>query len=164
MKKHIIFLVFILIGCKAIQKNSIIKNNPSKHNSNYQPLSTFNSDTLKYIKDNFIKNKAIYSHQPLSRLITYFEIPIKNYLLGIDARYVDSLPDISLEIYSYKERQSKIANKKNPAIIVISWEKQLPMDSVIKLSRIEHGGWGEATKAYLGKQIVKDIQLVNYGF
>jgi hypothetical protein len=162
MKKVFIIILIFIVGCKAKQQS--LDNHKSFKPDNYQSLHTFNGDTLKYVQVNFIDNKANYIHQPLSKLTDVCEIPFKGYIAGDDFHDVKSVPFMYLNMYNYSNQQLRIKNKKNPNIIVISWEKPLQMDTVVKLIRTDHGNWKGASKVYFEKQIIKNIELVKYKF
>jgi len=164
MKKIFFILLIIFCSCKSKQEilgTKHLTTNVSKYNNpNYKPLNKFEGDTLKYLQTNFLLvNKDFYKGKPLSLLLNDLEIDVKAYS-GASGRDLNFQESLILSFYSRKQEKIKIQEKKNPLVLIIEWEVQLPQQKIVELLRKNDARWTEEEKNYYGQQIIKDIGMV----
>ncbi|KAF2517203.1 hypothetical protein [Flavobacterium foetidum] len=164
MKKIFFIVLIVLVSCKS--KQEILsaqqeKTKSSKYNNpNYEPLHKFEGDTLKYLQTNFLlTNKDFYKGKPLSVLLNDLEIDVKAYS-GSSGWNINFNKSISLNFYSKLQKKNKIKEKKNPLVLIIYWEVEIPQQKVVELLRKNDGRWTEEEKEYYGQHIIKDIEMV----
>ncbi|MFD1258554.1 hypothetical protein ACFQ3S_17240 [Mucilaginibacter terrae] len=172
MKYKLILLFALFISCKTIKKDGPIdvivktvpriKPVPKGPVPAYKPLSTYNGDTLNYVKQNFIDRRAAYIDKPLSILLKDLELTVKDFSSGSAGVNPNEDIVLSLEFYSYLQKKSKIAAKTTPSTIIINWKTPLPVTETIPF--IKKGKWSDEAQAYFGKQLVADIDMEDYGF
>lgn len=164
MKKIFFILLIVLVSCKSKQEILSTQQETTKNskynNPNYEPLHKFEGDTLKYLQTNFLlKNKDFYKSKPLSVLFNDLEIDVKAYSgsSGKDLNFSNSL---ILSFYSRKQEKVKIKEKKDPLVLIIDWEVELPQQEIVEFLRKNDGRWTEEEKHYYGQHIIKDIRMV----
>jgi len=103
MKNIIIVLVISLF--------SVISANAQK-SANYISLANSNNDTLQYLNNNFIMQKAKYLGQPLSKILNDLELKIVDcYSIdyvppGLTAEDVENIAGLNLGVYNLNEFDS----------------------------------------------------------
>ncbi len=85
------------------------------------------------------------------------------YLIGLSNKKGLS-PSLTLEFYPRNVMEIKRQNKIDPVILVIEWEKPLPLSIADSLMVKNKAIWTKEEKEYFGKQKVKDIVLTDYKF
>lgn len=163
MKKIFLILLIVLVSCKSKQEILSSKQEVAViskfNNPNYKPLQKFEGDTLKYLQTNFSEPQSFYKGKTLSVLLNDLEIDVKAYSgsSGWDLNFSKSL---SLNFYSRQQKKNKIKEKKNPLVLIIDWEVELPQQKIVELLRKNDGRWTEEEKKYYGQHIIKDIEMV----
>ncbi|MBK0383564.1 hypothetical protein I5M32_11405 [Pedobacter sp. SD-b] len=159
MKKYIVIIISM-----AICACSTLKQQPSNtKQQKYIKLEKFKGDTLKFIQTSILNRKEFYKGKELNVLLKDLAIPIKRYTTGQSFRPKNQSPDISLYFYNDTEKDLKIAKKKDPIIVTVVWQTPLNTSDVISLIR-KYPNWTPEIQEYFGKQIVKDVGKVNFGF
>lgn len=164
MKRIFFIVLVVLVSCKSKQEILSTQqeaNKSSKYNNpKYEPLNKFEGDTLKYLQTNFLlTNKDFYKGKPLSILLHDLEIDVKAYS-GSSGRDLDYSKSLSLNFYSRQQKKDKIKEKKDPLVLIIDWEVELPQQKIVELLRKNDGRWTEEEKKYYGQHIIKDIEMV----
>ncbi|RYY07385.1 MAG: hypothetical protein EOP43_03410 [Sphingobacteriaceae bacterium] len=158
----IFFIALLAIAsCKTVKHNTQVKLNETFQ---YRPLATFHSDTASYIKYNFIERKQVYLNKKINVLIEDLEVPVRYYTDGTSAKYVDSVPYISLKFYRADVIDRKIMKKKDPTILVIHFITPLSTSITVPLLRKINSKWTAEAQELYGKQTIKNIELVDYNF
>ena len=152
MKKYLIIL--FTISSFAISK--------AQTNLEYLKLEKFNTDTLEYLRQNFIQNKQKYIGKEFNYLLKDLEIPIKSYRPDIsDLKYI-YIPKTSFLSYSFIEA----GMRKDPRIkywnVTIEWSHPLLFDSIMRLAYKSKYAWAEDDRKYFGRQIIGNIDLTQW--
>ena len=157
----------LLLGCKNVKTkgtNSVLDVNTTV--PKYQKLNTFKgttNDTLAYVRTSIIDRKSEYIGKDLKVLLNDLELPINNYTTaGSNLRGIS--PRLSLKFYPKNVEELKRQAKIDPVILVIVWETPLPLDIIDPMMIKNKAIWTNEEQEYYGKQKVKDIVLVDYGF
>lgn len=164
MKKIFFIVLIVLVSCKSKQEILSSKQETAEsskyHNPNYEPLHKFEGDTLRYLQTNFLlTNKDFYKGKPLSILLNDLEIDVKAYS-GSSGRDLNFSNSLILSFYNRKQEKIKIKEKKDPLVLIIVWEVELPQQKIVELLRKNDGRWTEEEKRYYGQHIVKDIKMI----
>ncbi|WP_442795800.1 hypothetical protein [Pelobium manganitolerans] len=154
-------LTILLFCCCNIKKQLDYKTNNLQ--TFYHPLKTYNGDTARYIKENFVLNKKNYIGKEICVLLKDLEIPILTYKLGPDPNMKDYFY-ISIQFYSDIIVNRKISNKIDPLIMPIVLENPVLHDVPNQLARKNKRQWTHEETAYWCKQKIKDIGIVDYNF
>jgi|SRR6185369_4787060 len=89
-----------------------------------ESLQRLNNDTVRYIKEFIVSRKSIYIGKPLDSLLK--DLPM---ILRYDNGDIPSnrslCPTTTLCWSSYKQTLDKLANRKNPLIVTITWASPL---------------------------------------
>ena len=123
MKKLILFFAAVLAMCYS---NSAL----AQCTLPYRALSTFNNDTIAYLKYNFTDRADCYKGKTFEEVVTDLNIPIASFLAYDNGDiYGDSYlkcAGIDLYFVSYEDRnyREKILNVFFPSLI-IKWETPL---------------------------------------
>jgi hypothetical protein len=166
MKTYIPIILMLILGCKSIKTTNDNVQNSNNYIPKYQKLSTFKgnaNDTLTYVRTSIIGRKNKYIGKELNVLLNDLELPVRTYLIGLSNKKGLS-PSLTLEFYPRNVMEIKRQNKIDPVILVIEWEKPLPLSIADSLMVKNKAIWTKEEKEYFGKQKVKDIVLTDYKF
>ncbi|MFA6276504.1 MAG: hypothetical protein WC622_07130 [Pedobacter sp.] len=128
-------------------------NGSSNLKENYQTVQ----DTVKYLKDTFVDNKAKFQHRELKHLLAKLKVNIKSYDF-VGGKKVGQINGI----FIYFEEKALIRTKWEKRIkakaIYITFEKPISLyTDVSDLYNKSNGEWLPAEATFYGKQLVKDI-------
>ncbi|MFD1258556.1 hypothetical protein ACFQ3S_17250 [Mucilaginibacter terrae] len=169
---HLIILVILFASCKTSRKAQVIVPHidyskkvirtvdPNQPIPNYQSLSTFNGDTAKYLKVNFIDRQEAYINKKLDVLLKDMEVPITKFVAVLDQSTFKTSTLVYLNIDNYREQTKKIETKNEPSVIIINWKKPIAADSTIAIMRSTQGLWNAAAKQYFGNQTIGSIEKI----
>ena len=155
LKNKNIIMFTVVLG--LLTACSVVK--PMK-NKSYSSFKKFNNDTLQYVKFNFYERKNLYIGKELNVLLSDFEMPVKSYTSHF---LYNDLTGMSISVFeSNIERMKNISTHKKSHNIIIVFEKSIPFENVSTMLRKNEGNWTKDEKEFFGKQIVKDIDLMDY--
>jgi hypothetical protein len=139
-------------------------------NTTYVKYSTFNKDTLNYLKTNFEINKSFYIGKPLNTLLGDLELPV------LYSTFIHHLPTkvegVSLSLISGASELDISQSKGKVVNILITFSQPIPMteiDALINQLRTTYANtnipdWDNLQKAFYGNRIIGDIQVVLYDY
>jgi hypothetical protein len=109
-----------------------------------------------------LENKDYYKDQKVSVLLDHLELPIDNYLWGPDDPMRMLVNSVTLNFFSTSKYTRKIENQQDAGLLIIQWEKWLPVDSVSKIISRNEGVWSKEEKKLFGEQTIINIQKMHY--
>lgn len=186
MKKLLILFILTLFSYFLSTANNysffdtkLVKVVSDSFENSYRPLDTYNGDTAKYIKENFISRKMLFIGKPLDSLMKVIEIKPYTYINDL-VEYPDhnfrpaNDPSKSYKVLLYLlKTNTGIDNiisdglegkfHRHPSntigILTIEWEYPLPRGAVDSIRKSDKQKWGDISEAYFGKQILKEISF-----
>ena len=126
----------------------------------YRSFKKFDNDTLGYLKSNFYDHKEFYKEKELGVLLNKIELPIKSYTPIFNINDVTGIY-ISL-FYDLKEKRYKLSNKEKTHNLIVEFRKPIPVNEISNMLLKNKGNWTKDEAEFFGKQIVKDIDLMDY--
>jgi hypothetical protein len=130
----------------------------------YKPLLSFKGDTSAYILYNFVENQNCYYQKPLKTLLSKLEIPVVSCIpltTGLDDGPV-GIYGVELKFYDIWTIDRKIAQKKEPAILVIFWNDLMEKEPAIEFGKM-HYTIKETLNYYMSSASpIKKISYVSY--
>jgi hypothetical protein len=130
----------------------------------YIPLSRYEKDIVKYIKENFLKNKKSYIDKEMSYFLDNLEIPIYKFTSSIGYPPNSVYSHISIKFYNDVTIANKVKNKEERIVMVISFNPPLQPNIIEPIMQEAKGKWTKEVHQFFGKQKVKNIEIVEYGF
>ena len=127
-----------------------------------QQPDTHVTDTLDYIKTNFINKKANYIGKPFSVLLNDLKLNINYYTYGDAFNNRSISPDISISFVTEYQKWVEKNSTNKPIVLTVTWATPVSIDSAVSLGRNSKGKWLNAEKKYYGGKIVKDLGLLNW--
>lgn len=153
-------LIFGFSNC-LIKKETHSKKNDSISNNYYTPLNKFQSDSSKYLYDNFIKNKKYYIDRKLELVLNNLELPVQNYLVSLSNNNLNESNAITLILTDEKVFFSN-KEKKKYILLNITWKIPINGKQAFDLLEKSKTQWNNSAKEFYKNNIVKDINMVNY--
>ncbi|HWC54611.1 MAG TPA: hypothetical protein VG676_13575 [Chitinophagaceae bacterium] len=125
-------------------------------------LKEVNNDTVAYVRNYMIARKNSYIGKPLDSLLKDLPMPAKRYINTVsDKPYVYP----STYIFLYTKEGVRIAQKKDPLDIVITWQTPISRNELINAGiQSLSGEWTQAVYNFFKNRIIKNISLVKYDF
>lgn len=165
------YLVILLLSCCSI---SCI-NDRTKTISNveagdidtvkqvYKPFKSFDNDTMKYLKENFVDHKSYYLNKPLSVLIKQLEIRIDHAVPSSPKFEAKSknVNFISLNFRKMGDKPNVDYYRKKGGVINIEFEQSFSYDSVLNILKNEPLTWSKGINAFFANRTVKNIETIN---
>ncbi len=163
MRNYVIYFLMISIAFLSCRGRNNESTPVTKASQKMTLLAKVNNDTLRYIKEAFYDNQKKYVHKPLIELLNDFAIPVKSYI-PIDSGRGENHYGLGvyLDIYENKESRYRLDHYKKPATLIIHFENPIPMITVDKLLAKDKLKWTDETRDFYSRQIVKDIDIMNY--
>jgi hypothetical protein len=128
-------------------------------------LKELNNDTIRYTKEQIIESKDLFIGKQLDLLLRNLPLPVKEYTNAFSDRQEGVYNYTYILMYSYKEREEKVSQKKNPLAIVIKWATPLTKRELDFLGLKYLGGeWTNEVYNFFKDRIIKDISIVKYDF
>lgn len=152
----------MLTSCNCL--NNTKKQKMSLQDFKYVTLSKYEKDTVKYIKENFIRNRILYIEKDMSYFLSNLEIPIYKFTSSIDYPPNSVYSHISIKFYNDVTIENKVKNKIEPIVMVISFNPPLQPNVIEPIMREAKGKWTKEVQQFFGKQKIKNIVIVDYGF
>jgi len=142
-------------------KRDTLHRDPSKI-PQYKPFSKFKGDTLKYNLNNIYKRRDFYIGKPLDSLLKDLEMPVVyfSFTSFTNGRYKNQTTSINMYQDPPRVRENKMEQGIPSPTINVYWATPLKTDEVIALSRRGKGMWTEEARAYFGKSIIGDIDVM----
>lgn len=163
MKKIVISLVLITTVILSLNAQG----SPSG-NSNYLQFSTFNNDTVTYLKANFETNKSYYIGKPVSVLLSDLELTVLSYTPAQDMNFKRS-NGVMLCFMSYSEKHQKAIKHLKNLSFYIEFQTPVPNEEFGNyfLSLKANGvvnvyDWGTYPINFYKDRIIKDIKVIEY--
>ena len=97
-------------------------------------------------------------------LLNDLKIPIVRFTNGVDNNNLAKSPFMYIHFNNSVEQDRKIAQHKNPAIMIIKWATPLKSNVVDSLSRTTQSKWTNNVTQYYSTQVVGDIDIVKFNF
>ena len=125
-------------------------------------LKALNNDTLRYIKEEIISRKNFYIGKPLDSLLKDLPMSAKRYI-NPPSSTMSVYP--ATYIFTFYQRNTRIAQKKDPLDLIITWQTPLQKSELTYVGLQAMGGeWTEAAYRFFKSRIISDIGLVKYNF
>jgi len=159
MKKLVLFisLVFAIVGMQA-------QTTAKSGNTAYVSYSTFNKDTLSYLKTNFDTNKAFYIGKSVSTLLGDLELPVLSSMA--DDLISNQVTVFCLEFISTSESFKRSENQGKEVLMYITLNQAIPSADIyalfnqIKVAYPNNSlDWTPLHNTFYGGRIIKDIQV-----
>src|SRR5687768_6600083 len=124
MNVKILLLLIILSACNTVRQDKSLENG-SKHQASqpkisvptstgHKELEHYNSDTVKYLSENFLTNKSKYVDFELKKMLQQIDLPVKRFVNGTSGTNPNVSPFIYLYLHEAKTNDDRIAHHKNP--------------------------------------------------
>lgn len=155
MKNKFIFLYIVtLCSYTALAQNNRVSDN----------LEKVNNDTIRYMKEYIVAKSDSYSAKTFQKLVNDLPLPIQEYLIMMSNK-PGVYPGTYIEFFSYKERNLRIFQKKDPTMLVITWQTPLNKNELDNASmQTLSGNWTPTAYEFFKNKIIKSISMVRYNF
>ena len=164
MKKLLIILSILFIGITSYAQTTT---SPSG-NTVYKLYSTFNKDTLGYLKTNFETNKAFYIGKPLSTLLGDLELPVLSSTPSF--HLYDPVNNLSLYFIPTNEKWNRMNKKGKFVYISVTLSQPIPAADIYALikqvkvaypsySSFQLCDWETLQQSFYAPRIIQDIQV-----
>jgi hypothetical protein len=152
---------FFLIGFLLIETVSIDAQEKLKVDDK---LKTMNNDTVRYMKEQILAQKDKYTDKPLDSLLKDLPHPVTDYI-NILSNKMFIYPATYISIYAFSERTDRIASKKDPLSLIITWKIPLTKEELANSGLHSLGGqWTTVAKDFFNCRIIENISMVKYNF
>jgi hypothetical protein len=164
MKKILMLFLIALSGCTALNKLGSSARGPMVRKTyDYKPLKEFHTDTIGYIRKNFIEHKDKYLNKEFSYLLGDLEVEIKDYMRGSSAYDMSIVPSLSLLFQRFPDYSKRKMNGKSPVVFIVVFKNPLPTTSMSDRLRVKNNyKWTKEENTYYGKYIIKELHVVNF--
>jgi hypothetical protein len=168
----IFFLPLLFLGCVPASEESM-SNNSTKPQPDtvktvaivqqiqIKSLEKFESDTLAYLRENFVANKVHFIGQPFKILLAKLDLPVVRYI-PIRENYpnLDRIIGVYLKFETDATWLNKINSKKIPNVLSITFNHPLKSEDISKISKKDDRFWGKEAFDFYGAVIIKDVNLL----
>ncbi|MFC4141821.1 hypothetical protein [Pedobacter mendelii] len=147
-----------------VQKSVFTQSIEVQTDEKYKFLATYQSDTSRYMLENFVTTQAFYKQKAVSTLLNKLEAPIKYFSYGPDTDDQKHTTHLTIAAYNYTQIEKKVNRKIEPALLVIYLTKPIPLAHVDQLMRKNKSSWTKDEVNLFGNQIIDHIDYLHYKF
>lgn len=124
------------------------------------PLTSFENDTINYLKTNIYQHKAFFIGKKLELLLDSLEIDVQTYFVNDNFNKPDSSKGIMLY---FVDMNTLFLDKKRRIYkeLSIEFESPVSFENAFSLMRKTNSKWTKESYMYHKDRIVKDVQMVN---
>ncbi len=139
------------------------------NSTQYFSLASFKSDTLSYLKKNFIVNNSIYLNKSVGYLINHLELPVLNYAVISGGNFIEgNEPEQCIGMYLYlcKDYSIRLNNSifgkgSMPPNLIVFFKKPMLYETVIQRRRkIDPSNIGGPPPSFLNAQNIEKIEIL----
>lgn len=176
--QKLLFLILLIsltfgLGCNVsyTQQNekqnvftlNIQKDDTLKKSFTLKALKSVNSDTLNYLRSNFILHKDFYINKPLNILLKDLELPvIRYYQMFLDPPQLERLEGITLKFERDVDMLRKFDSKMVPNMLIISLKDSIMLNDIRPLMMKHKGNWSMEVQNYYKDKKIKELMMIKY--
>lgn len=129
----------------------------------YKNFSSFRSDTLAYLSENFVSRKAVYFNRQLAVLLNDLEIPVITYTLApIDTKNINELQSLGLKFEPDVTVLRKYDEKAVPNKLLVKLKEPVAYELGQKIMAKSRGVWNSDAEDFFKKLKVAEIMVTEY--
>lgn len=154
---YFVILIIVFGSCASVKENYSVMH---AKNDKYKDLSSFNNDTLEYVKTNFYVNQKFYVGKPMSLIFKDLEAGIVSYTPTSLFNPMDKSDGVYLTIShtEYQEDSNKTLVETSTAVdLIVEFTEFYSYMDAIKIRDKNGNTWGKAQEDFYKNFIVKEI-------
>lgn len=129
----------------------------------YKNFSSFRSDTLAYLSENFVSRKAVYLNRQLAVLLNDLEIPVITYTLApIDTKNINELQSLGLKFEPDVTVLRKYDEKAVPNKLLVKLKEPVAYELGQKIMAKSRGVWNSDAEDFFKTLKVAEIMVTEY--